>query len=738
MKLAKFFPPFAIGMVLAFSSLRAPAQTNFWQQTNGPLGATINAIAVNQTNGNVFAAVQGVGMIRSTNRGASWSVVNGGLTSNEIWALLVNNNGHIFVGTSQGVFRSTDNGTAWAPVNNGLPNVKSIYALAVNSSGHVFAGLASSGSGVYRSVDNGNSWTAANTGLPKFDVRALAISANGNIFAGMNRGGVYRSADNGGNWTRASTGLTDTVVVALAVNASGHVFAGTAGVGSNLSGIFRTTDGGGNWSKVFAANIGVQALAVNSRGDILAGTSGSGIQRSLDNGNSWTAINNGLYDFMVNALAIYQSADEIFAGLDCGVFRSADRGDNWTSVNTGLIYTQISSLAINQVTGHIFAGMAGCGVYRSIDNGANWDWVGLPNAAVNTLLINTNGDLIAGVGSFTPLGTIGEVYRSTDNGASWERITPVNDVVYSLAVDPSGRLYAGTGFFQLCGFSFCDYGDIFRSADNGRSWTKVASKLDDYVQAIAIRNSNGQPFAGTREGIFRLSGSGFWNKIFEADVRTLAINQATGDLFAGTAGGIFRSTDNGEFWTLVNSLPNNFTFSLVINAQGHIFAGTQKSGVLRSLDTGATWTAVNSGLTNANVGALATNARGDMFAGTSGNGVFRAQLATGVRETANAIPATFALAQNYPNPFNPSTVIQYELPQAVEVQLVVFDLTGRRVRALVQQKQQAGRYEIAWDGRNEQGEAIASGLYIYQMRTGDPSAGSGQVFVQARRMALVR
>ncbi len=102
----------------------------------------------------------------------------------------------------------------------------------------------------------------------------------------------------------------------------------------------------------------------------------------------------------------------------------------------------------------------------------------------------------------------------------------------------------------------------------------------------------------------------------------------------------------------------------------------------------------------------------------------------------------YSLGQNYPNPFrsaaassapsggNFSTTIKYDLPQAVEVQLAIFDLTGRRVRTLVQQKQQAGRYEIAWDGRNEQGETLASGVYIYQLHAG--------TFVQARRMALVR
>jgi len=110
----------------------------------------------------------------------------------------------------------------------------------------------------------------------------------------------------------------------------------------------------------------------------------------------------------------------------------------------------------------------------------------------------------------------------------------------------------------------------------------------------------------------------------------------------------------------------------------------------------------------------------------------------------------FFLGQNYPNPFwsaatfpapsggNPSTMIKYDLPQAVEVQLVIFDLTGRRVRTLVQQQQPAGQYAATWDGRNEQGEALASGLYFYQLRAGDASAGSGQAFVQTRRMALVR
>jgi hypothetical protein len=104
---------------------------------------------------------------------------------------------------------------------------------------------------------------------------------------------------------------------------------------------------------------------------------------------------------------------------------------------------------------------------------------------------------------------------------------------------------------------------------------------------------------------------------------------------------------------------------------------------------------------------------------------------TPTRVTSPAITVTdFHLDQNYPNPFNPETAIKYELPKQAEVKLEIFDITGRQVRSLVQQIQQAGRYTITWDGRNEQGEALASGVYLYQLRAGS--------FVQTRRMALVR
>jgi hypothetical protein len=75
------------------------------------------------------------------------------------------------------------------------------------------------------------------------------------------------------------------------------------------------------------------------------------------------------------------------------------------------------------------------------------------------------------------------------------------------------------------------------------------------------------------------------------------------------------------------------------------------------------------------------------------------------------------LGQNYPNPFNPTTTIEYLVPDGAlqPVSLVVYDVTGARVRTLVDAPQRGGRYAVEWDGRNEIGQRVSSGVYFYRL-----------------------
>ncbi|MEE9168087.1 MAG: FG-GAP-like repeat-containing protein [Candidatus Neomarinimicrobiota bacterium] len=94
------------------------------------------------------------------------------------------------------------------------------------------------------------------------------------------------------------------------------------------------------------------------------------------------------------------------------------------------------------------------------------------------------------------------------------------------------------------------------------------------------------------------------------------------------------------------------------------------------------------------------------------------------------LPTTFALKQNYPNPFNPVTTIAYDLPAATDVSLKVYDLLGRHVRTLVNVHQMANSYVAVWDGRDSMGAQVATGIYLYRLKTGQ--------FSSTKKMILLR
>ncbi len=84
-----------------------------------------------------------------------------------------------------------------------------------------------------------------------------------------------------------------------------------------------------------------------------------------------------------------------------------------------------------------------------------------------------------------------------------------------------------------------------------------------------------------------------------------------------------------------------------------------------------------------------------------------------------ALPLTPTLNQNYPNPFNPATAIAYELTAPGLVSLIVYNLTGQKIRTLVNEAKPAGEYTALWDGRDDAGNSLSSGTYFYQLQAGD-------------------
>jgi hypothetical protein len=104
----------------------------------------------------------------------------------------------------------------------------------------------------------------------------------------------------------------------------------------------------------------------------------------------------------------------------------------------------------------------------------------------------------------------------------------------------------------------------------------------------------------------------------------------------------------------------------------------------------------------------------------------------GVAGTENPdLPAAFTLRQNVPNPFNPFTTISYDVPDGGgKVTLRIYDVTGRLVRTLVDGYEPAGSRAVTWNGRNDLGRSLASGIYFYRM--------TAREFSNTKKMILLR
>ena len=96
----------------------------------------------------------------------------------------------------------------------------------------------------------------------------------------------------------------------------------------------------------------------------------------------------------------------------------------------------------------------------------------------------------------------------------------------------------------------------------------------------------------------------------------------------------------------------------------------------------------------------------------------------------NLVPGRFQLYDNYPNPFNTTTLISYDLPAAVHVTIDVYNTLGQRVARLVERRQSAGHHVVQWEGNDDRGNPVSSGIYHCHMRA--------EEFVSSRKMVLMK
>ena len=710
-----------------FSASGTPAFSQIWQESDGPANIyEISSLAVNSNdavcafgfgqsarttdkgeswqyisfsdlssrysaefvaqNNLFFAAVSSVGVYKSTDDGQTWNLNNNGLTALNFTHITSTTDGRLFVGTQNGIiFESSNGGDSWVQLSSAVPGANWIYSLAANSSG-IYAGTFV---GLFRSTDNGASWIPPNSGTSV--LYAIHTNSSGVIFAGE-AGQIIRSTDNGVSWQTVYTPNHD--IMAITVDNNNWIYAGINGLG-----VARSTDGGDHWSSLGLSGLYVGAVAVNSEGFIYAGWSATGVFRTTDGGTDWSQLmsgyidtNNGMYVVQMGAT----TNGNVFARCNQGgaLYRSTDNGLHWTILNdaTSFVVTPNNTILVS------YDGSFSL----SSDGGDTWSPLKRFSDVADILF--ADGSALVFVQSLFQSRTLepGDAFRSTDNGFSWNSVGFNGLKLTTISVDNAGHAYAATTQ------------NVYHSADNGATWSLASTSPSGSVQFFYSSQKSHNAFAAGSDGVFRSTNFGIdWlphsSGLPHAAIQCFVVD-SNQSFYAGTDSGLFRSTNEGDAW-----IPTGVTHSVNsvdFNDSAYVYASTT-GGIFRSVDGAATFSPFNSGLPDQST-SLCISPSGYAFAACDGK-VYRTVTSTTTRVSpiAGIIggPANFGLTQNYPNPFNPTTIINYQLPRNSFVLLEVFDMLGRKVRTLVNEKEYAGTHSVRVNGSN-----LASGVYFYRLQ----------------------
>jgi photosystem II stability/assembly factor-like uncharacterized protein len=334
-----------------------------------------------------------------------------------------------------------------------------------------------------------------------------------------------------------------------------------------------------SWQQLFEANgKNISAIAIdwNNSRIIFAGVYGSGVYKSDDGGNTWSAVNNGLSEMSITSLTIDPGNSQVvYAGTGYGAYKTTNGGASWSSVSIGL-NPNTPYIAVDPSNSQIiYAATNGGGVYKSLNGGTSWVTV---NTGLTDQFMHFTSQVIDPTNSQTVFAGAynGGVFKTTNGGSTWSEInnglSATNLSVNRLVIDPGNSqiIYAGL------------YGKgVYKSVDGGTSWSEVNSGLSGsiYVTSLAIDPFNHQNiYLGTLfNGAYKsANGGASWINISNGltalhTVYSLAIDpKNSAIIYAATLSAA--GTNTGIYKTVT------YTISGRVTLNGSALAGVTFSG----------------------------------------------------------------------------------------------------------------------------------------------------------------
>ncbi|HUI09549.1 MAG TPA: T9SS type A sorting domain-containing protein [Bacteroidota bacterium] len=609
-----------------------------------------------------------------------WVATNGPGTGYDVRSLTVTSNGTLYAGTwtDGSIWKTTDLGGSWT-ICGWVPNPNPVLSMCTLPNDHIFACVFESG--VFRSTDGGATWQQRNSLLSNFAIRGSVVDDLSNVWVATDTG-LFCSSNEGTTWTLKKLGEAGQGGGFAQV----YLDSSHAIVTNDWYNLFRSTDHGSTWTTTPFGTPIVSVGGVHPDGSYYASSSTSGIFRSTDFGTTWIDLHSGLNWSGGTYTFTFSAGGKVFYGRQWnGIVYSGDSGKTWVSLNSGLTTNGVSPL-LRHPYGYIFVGTGGAGVFRSLKvadaplaigvSPPTCDFGGVRTGARDTLAL-----------SITNTGIV-----DTLNVSSIVSTDPHFVVTLSkFAVLPGGGQTVGV------------------------IYTPTKAEADTGSLHIAS-NAPGSPLV-----IIPLSGTGYVpsaaptivslalvpNTSFSARIVWVkSTSDSSGAVDPATEYSVWRRVagSGDPVWAFMSSVPAIGLSQYAVDEPIPSLSGT-----------GATWYSF----------MVAVQTKGLQTYFSAPDSIKDPPL-TGVDgQSALDAPSDVVIRQNFPNPFNPATTIEYGLPRATRVTLIVYNALGQAVARLVDDVETAGYHRATFDG-----SALASGVYFCRLVAGS--------FVRTSRMLLLK
>ncbi|MBS1492182.1 MAG: T9SS type A sorting domain-containing protein [Bacteroidetes bacterium] len=704
----------------------------------------LNAI-VAPDNSNVLAAGDNGKILRSNNGGSTWSRTTNGTVNFKSAASFGSN---IWIGGNDGKVYKTTSGNS--PITGYFTgSINSINGVCFVSS---LVGYACGDAGVvYKTTDGGLTWAPKFNGSGSENLYGISFKdANNGIIVG-NNGAAYVTVNGGDNWTAIATG-TARKLLTVKYFASNAFIGGEWGTLLNYTGVPNTSVIKSRTRSDIKCITGLDNANVHlvgGGGFIRNNTASSAEFLNFEQnpmmanlvGISFSDLNTG---FAVSSLtdAIIKTSN---AGTSWELTAGATRSISWVSKLSGSGGIG-NNLCLNPNNRDEMYVVYGKNMYRSMNRGETWTNFGTVGATSGTVSnahsfyvspLDTNILMCAIEGSPTD-----KVVRSTNYGATWTTILSINFSNYGMPLEndqnnPNLWYYAPDG------------GGFYKSTDNGATFTEISGAypfrspcdiLVAWEDSQTIFIADGITSASQPADIFKTTNGGVnWVKVHTnpsgagaSEIPSMcntAFDLKQGFATNWSSSSRYKSTNGGNNWTAIQSTSFSGWNSDYCREDPTItLSGNYGQNSSLTTNGGTTWTEYP--LPSGGCGAgIIVPERGYLVA-MQCSGLLKMNVTytviTNVSEqTLSGIPTKYDLYQNYPNPFNPSTEIRYDILNAGNVTLKVYDQAGKEVNTLVNGLKSAGSYSIKFDA-----SSLSSGVYYYTLET------AGNTFT--KKMILVK